>query len=320
MIIDALTILATPETVSSAWALPGEWIPGPALKGYRTGWHHTSGLIMSFDQYGVIEQSVAIKSSGPSVSEMMKIVTESDRVTRVDVAFDIETFSVSEVYGMELAGRVSSEPAFKSAIVGSDHGVETMYYGRRDGHCMVRVYDKIKEQKAKGNNCEGLQTWTRIEYECKKDFARLVWQLYKLDQVALREALCQKWRIVVDFGPARIDRREIWPEFASAVSSSYKRATIAKKEFSLVNKLEFARRALGSVRFLAEVEGMAEVIQKLLVMPLTKVQKLWLSQLNYSVSDRTNTRSQRTKAAASSITLSLQSRFRTRTGLASFQM
>jgi len=278
MKIDFLSIVASSETAAAVLALPN-WLPCSPLKGYRAAFQHESGMIYAYDPYGFAEASpVLIKSSGDSVAALLPFVGDQDKVTRLDFAYDSNELRMSDIHRVQHAGNVVSMVEYRTAIHGPSGEVETMYWGRRDGTCLIRAYDKAKEQKV-----DTAETWTRIEYELHGETARLAWDLYKCDKSDCASFLASRWRVVRD-GETPARKRPLAAWFIDLISGCVKRFRPVRKKSTLESKLEFARKALNSVRLLIEVEGAIDVVSKLLSSPLTLEQNRCLSLENYQQS------------------------------------
>ena len=312
MKIDQIHVVASEGLSVVVMSLPGKWLPCGAMKGYRCALQHESGLIYNYDPYGfAVVSPVLVKASSDSVPVLEPLIGEQDKITRLDFAFDSDTLTVSKVLEAQKRGNIVSMVEYRSAIYGPDHEPETLYWGRRDGSCVVRCYDKAKEQKLDGVR------WTRIEYELHGNSARLGWDLYRSDKADCASFLASRFRVVNDgSNPARV--RPICEWFANLVSGISRRFESIRKASTLESKLEFARKALSSVRLLCEVEGMVETVSKLLGLDLTLEQRKCLSLEDFLTSKTRPIPKSLRKAERSSIRARLRSLFQPQTAVRTF--
>lgn len=309
MIIDFLSFTACEATLHDLLVCLDDWAPCQPLKGYRAGFQHPSGIIYSYDGYGFAEGTTLVKASGQSVQVLLPFVSDQDRVTRVDFAFDMvgdDVITVEDVFQAQRSDNICSCVAFRGGFFGKDGSTETLYWGRRDGTCVVRVYDKAREQKVDG-------CWTRLEYEMHGESARLAFDLYNSNVEDCIAFLASRWR-VVDAGGEPRRKRPLAAWFVELVGSRFQRFSPVRAVSSLRSKCEFARKALGSVRLLMEVQGACEVISELLRLPLTQVQKQCISQADWQISKTLRTTSPLKRAAAGSIRRRLSAWFLPQTG------
>lgn len=168
MIIDwiSITIVGTPKGVLSIeqWlgdnglsALLadgigpiGHWRPYQVAVGndlFRVLWQHNA----EWSTLAVNGQGCAVL--GDAVYDLLSL--NADRITRVDVAWDMGQHSISPV---EHAGKISGRT---KAVMESDSG-ETLYIGSRTSDAFVRMYQYKEPHERAGN--------TRIEAEFKRSY------------------------------------------------------------------------------------------------------------------------------------------------------
>lgn len=146
------------------------WTEERALHGYR--WQFSSidkpGLRVmmspSGHEMGIHVQFAGSALTGENVLDRLNYALDvGGRVTRLDLAVDVrDAWDIRALYELALSGGATTRTR-RFSIVESATG-KTFYAGSRTSQKFLRIYDKGGEQGT------GLP-WTRIELECKGDFA-----------------------------------------------------------------------------------------------------------------------------------------------------
>jgi hypothetical protein len=115
-------------------------------------------------QMGIHVQWSGSALQGESLLERIEYtLNEGATITRLDIAVDVMApWNIRKFYDTAMTGGAECQ-ARKYSIIESTTGT-TMYAGSRTSQKYVRIYDK----QAQTN---GARPWTRIEMECKGEFA-----------------------------------------------------------------------------------------------------------------------------------------------------
>ncbi len=140
------------------------------------------------------------------------VFTHGGHVTRLDIALDDREASVSIAQikqAVDAGHAVTRSEKFQAVSASSlrrgESTGETLYFGSRESHTMLRIYDKRLERQQKG--CEDWDTYgVRWELEFKKERAQACAKaLLYLDQEDCRSFLVGVLRSYVDFRETRRD-------------------------------------------------------------------------------------------------------------------
>lgn len=147
------------------------WYAEKPLHGYR--WQVVSvekpGLRVMISprnhDMGVHVQFAGSALTGESVMDRLQYALESGgNVTRLDVAVDVaQAWDIPALYELARDGGATTRTK-KFSLITSTEGT-TFYAGSRTSEKFLRIYDKAA-QTGSG------RPWTRIELECKGDFAK----------------------------------------------------------------------------------------------------------------------------------------------------
>lgn len=139
------------------------------------------------------------------------------KFTRIDIAIDSETVHMDQIVASNLAGQVVS----RSRPENWDYrlngkGGQTLYLGSRNSDRFVRFYDKAKEQDLQGD-----QVWTRCEVEFKRDAAEIL-AAHIAKGGCLREVVLATvdFRIDDDSNKSRRTRCDWWQDWVLVLDSS----------------------------------------------------------------------------------------------------
>jgi len=100
------------------------------------------------------------------------------KVTRLDLAFDDfgGILNIDTIFGCLKSGDVVTRFKKFSRVEGMQAGVperigHTVNVGSRSSNSYIRIYDKLAEQLSKNQDVTGIDSWTRVEIELKKERA-----------------------------------------------------------------------------------------------------------------------------------------------------
>src|SRR5574338_315610 len=146
------------------------WYAEKPMHGYR--WQVVSvekpGLRVMISprnhEMGVHVQFAGSALAGQSVMDRLAYALDAGgRVTRIDVAVDVaQAWNIPDLYELARDGSAKTRTK-KFSLITSTEGT-TFYAGSRTSEKYLRIYDKAAQQKS-------ARPWTRIELECKGDFA-----------------------------------------------------------------------------------------------------------------------------------------------------
>ncbi len=109
-----------------------------------------------------------------------RVLDMGGQITRLDIAFDDldGLLDINHMHEKLLAGNVQTRfrkvARIQGAIIGLSQNIgDTINVGSRTSHAFVRVYDKKREQEARGKDVSGIDTWTRVELELKSEKAHM---------------------------------------------------------------------------------------------------------------------------------------------------
>ena len=147
------------------------WYAEKPLHGYR--WQVVSvekpGLRVMISprnhDMGVHVQFAGSALAGESVLDRLAYALEAGgNVTRIDVAVDVaQAWDIPALYELARDGGAKCRSK-KFSLITSTEGT-TFYAGSRTSEKFLRIYDKAAQTSSS-------RPWTRIELECKGDFAR----------------------------------------------------------------------------------------------------------------------------------------------------
>jgi DNA relaxase NicK len=168
---------------------------GRGLLGYKQGLYFPSGVKVFFD--GEVGMGTHFVLGGTALNsahldfDVFKLVEEFRKydidynISRVDIAIDCEldfSYFLNKFDRKDFACRYNMKKGSNSMrkVVNLD-GRGTLYFGKRGGLTMFRIYDKAHEQGLDFDE-EGNETgkiWTRIEMECKNEACAQVLEALK---------------------------------------------------------------------------------------------------------------------------------------------
>src|SRR5574338_1232706 len=147
------------------------WYAEKPMHGYR--WQVVSvekpGLRVMISprnhEMGVHVQFAGSALTSENVTDRLKYALESGgKVTRIDLAVDVaQAWDIQELYEVAKTGGAKTRTK-KFALITSTEGT-TCYVGSRTSEKFLRIYDKGAQTKSG-------RAWTRIELECKGDYAQ----------------------------------------------------------------------------------------------------------------------------------------------------
>lgn len=165
-----------------------------------------------------------------------QVINMGGRIVRLDIAFDdlAGLLDMDEMYQKLLAGSVVTRFRKVARIQGVEIGQnrkigDTVNVGVRTSHAFVRIYDKKREQEAKGRDVAGIESWTRVELELKSQKAHMFGKLladsvYSTAEEGPAELSVNLLWGLLDFkeidpddqNKSRWDTSEWWQEFLQA--------------------------------------------------------------------------------------------------------
>lgn len=105
---------------------------------------------------------------------------QGGKITRLDIAFDDlgGLLDMQQMYEKLLAGAVTTRfrkvARVQGVKIGSNKPIgDTINIGARASQSFVRIYDKKREQEAKGKDVSKIDNWTRVELELKGEKAHM---------------------------------------------------------------------------------------------------------------------------------------------------
>jgi len=109
-----------------------------------------------------------------------RVLDMGGQITRLDIAFDDldGLLDINHMHEKLLAGNVQTRfrkvARIQGAIIGLSQNIgDTINVGSRTSHAFVRIYDKKREQEARGKDVSEIGTWTRVELELKAEKAHM---------------------------------------------------------------------------------------------------------------------------------------------------
>lgn len=143
------------------------------MHGYKQSLKFPSGIRVLFD--GMPGMGIHVILPGTSLKnehlefnvfeiiEKLRADNMQYNISRIDVAIDTDV-DFSEFYRQYKKGCYLcrySKKSMKSVLNTENRG--TLYFGKRGGNTMIRIYDKALEQDVAD------KVWTRVEMECRND-------------------------------------------------------------------------------------------------------------------------------------------------------
>jgi hypothetical protein len=161
---------SAPRIASKAFPLGTNWKEAKARNGYNVALEcvDVKGVTVSWHSARAdMGCSVDIPGSGLKLLDLNSVLESATRpgcrVSRIDLAADIPA-AASFIALYEEFGRGEANcKARGRRLITSDTG-QTVYIGSRSSEKYLRIYDK-------GAQMETNTEWTRVELECKADFA-----------------------------------------------------------------------------------------------------------------------------------------------------
>lgn len=194
------------------------WYAERPLHGYR--WQFVSvekpGLRVMISprnhDMGVHVQFAGSALTGESVKDRLEYALESGgKVTRIDLAVDVaQAWDIPELYEIARSGGAKTRTK-KFALITSTEGT-TLYAGSRTSEKFLRIYDK-------GAQTKSARPWTRIELECKGDFAQGISNFVRSEGLS---AIPQIIRGFLDFTD--------FPAWSDLMDSNIERVSLPKVE------------------------------------------------------------------------------------------
>lgn len=109
-----------------------------------------------------------------------RVLDMGGKITRLDIAFDDldGLLDITHMHEKLVAGNVQTRFRRVSRIQGATIGLsqnigDTINIGKRTSHAFVRIYDKKREQEARGKDVSEIHMWTRVELELKSEKAHM---------------------------------------------------------------------------------------------------------------------------------------------------
>lgn len=156
--------------IERASGVTERWVEERALHGYR--WQFSSiekpGLKVMLSpttsEMGIHVQYAGSALAGEDVLERLRYALDfGGRITRLDLAVDVQdAWDIRALYELALAGGATTR-AKQFSMMESATG-KTFYAGSRTSQKFLRIYDK-------GGQTGTNRPWTRVELECKGEFA-----------------------------------------------------------------------------------------------------------------------------------------------------
>lgn len=163
--------------------IPFELIPG--VNFYRSGLQFSNGVKVFFNPiresmgYNVVISGSVLSRFLIAIDDIASWWGENDgyvSLSRVDIAYDCD-IDFSRFFDKYVAGEYVTELRDIRSYVDSDNR-GTLYFGKRSGRVMFRVYDKALEtvssakgRKEKDRLRRELPVWTRVEGQFRHDAA-----------------------------------------------------------------------------------------------------------------------------------------------------
>lgn len=194
------------------------WYAERAMHGYR--WQVVSvekpGLRVMISPR-LHEMGVHVQFSGSALADenvkdrLEYALDAGGRVTRIDLAVDVaQAWNIPELYEVARTGGAKTRTK-KFALITSTGGT-TFYAGSRTSEKFLRIYDK-------GAQTQSGRPWTRIELECKGDFAQGISNYIRAEGLS---AIPQVIRGYLDF--------ESVPAWADVMDSNIDRVSLPRVE------------------------------------------------------------------------------------------
>ena len=194
------------------------WYAERALHGYR--WQVVSvekpGLRVMISprnhDMGVHVQFAGSALAGENVKDRLEYALDSGgRVTRIDLAVDVaQDWNIPELYEIARSGGCKTRTK-KFSLITSTEGT-TFYAGSRTSEKFLRVYDKGAQTKSS-------RAWTRIELECKGDFAQGISNYIRTEGLSSVPQVIRGFLDFTDF-----------PAWADVMDSNIERVSLPKVE------------------------------------------------------------------------------------------
>lgn len=163
-------------------------------------------------QMGVHVQFAGSALTGETVTERLEYALEyGGSVTRIDLAVDVaQAWDIKALYETARSGGCKTRTR-KFSFITSTEGT-TFYAGSRTSEKFLRIYDKGAQTKSG-------RAWTRIELECKGDFAQGISNYIRSEGL---RSIPQIIRGFLDF--------ETVPPWADVMDSNIERVSLPKVE------------------------------------------------------------------------------------------
>lgn len=215
---------------------------GMPRQGYRAATIVENGITVLYDGATPgMGTHVVVSGGGCDLRPWKELVqTLKGSVARVDIAFDIDGLKAVDLKAADEADCVQTALRGR-AWFQSDSG-QTYAFGSRQSDTYVRGYDKRGP--------------LRLEYEFKRDRAKIAWSLYCKGDRFISEYCAASLR-VVQAGSARRRDRPMASWFRQWVSETSKRTPAAAMVKTVGDVIEYVCRAVGSALALLESQGVA---------------------------------------------------------------